>query len=107
MGRGFNSWNRWHCWVDEHKLKETADQLVALKLAEAGYRHLNIDGARSAIAVILIWYGCDCAVACCPVLICTHLLTQACLCLYTLCAAQTAGRPTVRRMPAASSTEPF
>ena len=18
---GFNSWNRWHCWVDEHKLK--------------------------------------------------------------------------------------
>eukprot|EP01046_Picozoa_sp_COSAG06_P008721 COSAG06_NODE_443_length_15706_cov_348.207022_14_plen_50_part_00 len=47
MGRGFNSWNRWHCWVDEHKLKETADQLVALKLAEAGYRHLNIDGARS------------------------------------------------------------
>ena len=40
---GFNSWNRWHCWVDEHKLKETADQLVALNLAKAGYTSLNID----------------------------------------------------------------
>ena len=39
---GFNSWNRWHCWVDEHKLKETADQLVHLGLAAAGYRHINI-----------------------------------------------------------------
>jgi alpha-galactosidase len=40
---GFNTWNRWHCWVDEHKLKETADQLVALGLAKAGYTNLNID----------------------------------------------------------------
>ena len=40
---GFNSWNRWHCWVDEHKLKETADKLVALNLAKAGYTSLNVD----------------------------------------------------------------
>ena len=40
---GFNTWNRWHCWVNEHKLKETADQLLALGLAAAGYTNLNID----------------------------------------------------------------
>ena len=40
---GFNSWNRWHCWVDEHKLKETADQMIALGLVKSGYKYLNID----------------------------------------------------------------
>ena len=23
---GFNTWNRWHCWVDEHKLRQTAGE---------------------------------------------------------------------------------
>jgi len=40
---GFNTWNRWHCWVDERLLKQTADLMVSLGLAAAGYRSLNID----------------------------------------------------------------
>lgn len=40
---GFNTWNRWHCWVDEHKLRETADLMVKLGLQDAGYTYLNID----------------------------------------------------------------
>lgn len=40
---GFNSWNRWHCWVDEQQLKRTADLLVSLGLAAAGYTFLNVD----------------------------------------------------------------
>ena len=40
---GFNTWNRWHCWVDELQLKRTADLLVSLGLAAAGYTFLNVD----------------------------------------------------------------
>ena len=40
---GFNTWNRWHCWVDELQLKRTADLLVDLGLAAAGYTFLNVD----------------------------------------------------------------
>jgi hypothetical protein len=35
-------WNRWHCWVDERLLKQTADLMVKLGLTAAGYRFLNI-----------------------------------------------------------------
>ena len=54
---GFNSWNRWHCWVDEHKLKETADQLINLKLADAGYDYLNIDGQYNAVHCTALQYS--------------------------------------------------
>jgi hypothetical protein len=40
---GFNTWNRWHCWVDESELRRTADLMVSLGLVDAGYRYLNID----------------------------------------------------------------
>ena len=40
---GFNTWNRYHCWIDESELKKTADLLVKLGLRAAGYTHLNID----------------------------------------------------------------
>jgi alpha-galactosidase len=40
---GFNTWNRWHCWVDESQLRRTADLMVGLGLVAAGYTYLNID----------------------------------------------------------------
>ena len=51
---GFNTWNRWHCWVDESLLRRTADLMVSLGLVAAGYTYLNVDdcwqATRSAAA---------------------------------------------------------
>jgi len=40
---GFNTWNRWHCWVSESLLKKTVDLMESLGLIKAGYTFLNID----------------------------------------------------------------
>ena len=40
---GFNTWNRWHCWVDESLLRRTADLMVKLGLVDLGYTYLNVD----------------------------------------------------------------
>jgi alpha-galactosidase len=36
---GWNSWNRFHCSVTAGLLAETADQMVSLGLAKAGYEY--------------------------------------------------------------------
>ena len=40
---GVNSWNAFHCNVDERKMRAMADALVSTGLAKAGYEYINID----------------------------------------------------------------
>ena len=40
---GVNSWNSFHCNVDERKMRGMADALVSTGLAKVGYDFLNID----------------------------------------------------------------
>lgn len=40
---GWNSWNKFHCNVDERLIRETADAMVASGMRDAGYRYVNID----------------------------------------------------------------
>lgn len=40
---GWNSWNKFHCNIDENLIKETADAMVSSGMAEAGYEYVNID----------------------------------------------------------------
>jgi alpha-galactosidase len=40
---GLNSWNSFHCNVDERKMRAMADALVTTGLAKAGYEYVNID----------------------------------------------------------------
>ncbi|QKW09202.1 glycoside hydrolase family 27 protein [Streptomyces sp. NA04227] len=40
---GWNSWNAYHCDIDEDKIKAAADRVVALGLRDAGYEYINID----------------------------------------------------------------
>ena len=40
---GWNSWNHFHCGVTADLLAETADRIVALGLAKAGYEYVNSD----------------------------------------------------------------
>lgn len=40
---GWNSWNRFHCDIDENLIRETADALVSSGMRDAGYVYLNID----------------------------------------------------------------
>lgn len=40
---GWNSWNKFACDINEQVIRETADQMVALGLKDAGYVYLNID----------------------------------------------------------------
>ena len=40
---GVNSWNAFHCNVDERKMRSMADALVKLGLKDAGYEFVNID----------------------------------------------------------------
>lgn len=68
-----------HCWtlliddlplnisaVDESVLRTAADKLIALGLADAGYKYLNIDGrTRSSMSVVLpagtvVWHASRC-----------------------------------------------
>ena len=40
---GVNSWNAFHCNVDERKMRAMADAVVSTGLAKAGYEFINID----------------------------------------------------------------
>ncbi|XP_042501584.1 alpha-galactosidase isoform X2 [Macadamia integrifolia] len=40
---GWNSWNHFHCGIDEKMIKETADAMVATGLSTLGYKYINID----------------------------------------------------------------
>lgn len=40
---GWNSWNAFHCDINETRIFGAADQIVDLKLSEVGYTYLNID----------------------------------------------------------------
>ena len=40
---GWNSWNKFACDIEEHLIRDTADQLVGAGLAELGYVYVNLD----------------------------------------------------------------
>ncbi len=40
---GWNSWNHFHCDIDETLIQETAQVLVDLGLDQLGYRYINLD----------------------------------------------------------------
>jgi alpha-galactosidase len=40
---GWNSWNKFHCNINEQLIKQTADLLVSTGLAAKGYKYLNLD----------------------------------------------------------------
>ncbi|XVF44639.1 hypothetical protein PTKIN_Ptkin02bG0140100 [Pterospermum kingtungense] len=40
---GWNSWNRFHCNINETLIKETADAIVSSGLAAVGYTYINLD----------------------------------------------------------------
>jgi hypothetical protein len=40
---GWNSWNHFHCDVDETIVRQTADALVATGMRDAGYRYVVVD----------------------------------------------------------------
>ncbi|CAB4442208.1 unnamed protein product [Rhizophagus irregularis] len=40
---GWNSWNRFHCNINENLIKQTADALIKYGLDEVGYKYLNMD----------------------------------------------------------------
>ncbi|XP_073002570.1 alpha-galactosidase-like [Typha latifolia] len=40
---GWNSWNHFHCTINEQLIRETADAMVYTGLAKLGYRYINID----------------------------------------------------------------
>ena len=40
---GWNSWNKFHCDIDEDLIRETADAMVSSGMKAAGYTYVNID----------------------------------------------------------------
>jgi alpha-galactosidase len=40
---GWNSWNRFHCGIDETLVQETAQAMITLGLQEVGYTYVNLD----------------------------------------------------------------
>ncbi|GAY47500.1 hypothetical protein CUMW_104930 [Citrus unshiu] len=40
---GWNSWNHFHCQINEKIIRETADVLVSSGLSKLGYKYVNID----------------------------------------------------------------
>lgn len=45
---GWNSWNRFHCGINETVIKQAADGLVSSGLRDAGYEYVNIDDCWAA-----------------------------------------------------------
>ncbi|KAJ6857827.1 alpha-galactosidase-like [Populus alba x Populus x berolinensis] len=41
--RKWNSWNHFHCNIEEKLIRETADAMVSSGLAALGYEHVNLD----------------------------------------------------------------
>ena len=44
---GYNTWNAFHGDIDEDVVKSTADLMVELKLRDAGYEYLVMDGEQN------------------------------------------------------------
>lgn len=40
---GWNSWNHFHCGINEDVVKKTADAFISLGLDKVGYKYVNID----------------------------------------------------------------
>ena len=40
---GFNSWNFYHCNIDENTVKAIADAMASSGMLDAGYKYVNID----------------------------------------------------------------
>jgi len=40
---GWNSWNKFHCDINETLIKETVDLLISTGLASKGYHYVNLD----------------------------------------------------------------
>ncbi|TYI04572.1 hypothetical protein ES332_A10G027900v1 [Gossypium tomentosum] len=40
---GWNSWNHFHCDIDEKTIKSTVDAIVSTGLARLGYKYVNLD----------------------------------------------------------------
>ncbi|XP_042964678.1 alpha-galactosidase-like [Carya illinoinensis] len=40
---GWNSWNHFHCQIEEKLIRETADAMVSSGLAAIGYEYINLD----------------------------------------------------------------
>ena len=40
---GWNSWNHFHCNINETLIRQTADLMVSTGLAAKGYRYINLD----------------------------------------------------------------
>ena len=62
---GFNSWNRYHCWIDEEELKTIADNMVSLGLVDAGYApraetltECNVHSSFDLIGLPTLTHGC-------------------------------------------------
>ena len=47
---GWNSWNRFHCNINEGLIRETADAMVSSGMRDAGYQYVNIDDCWEAPA---------------------------------------------------------
>ena len=45
---GFNSWNYYHCNIDEVTVRAVLDAIATNGMKEAGYKYVNIDGAGPA-----------------------------------------------------------
>ena len=46
---GWNSWNKFHCGINETIIKQTADAMVASGMRDAGYVYLTVDDCWSAM----------------------------------------------------------
>ncbi|KAK2464520.1 hypothetical protein APHAL10511_003499 [Amanita phalloides] len=44
---GFNTWNAYHCDINEHVVLQSAELIKSLGLSDAGYNHVNIDDCYS------------------------------------------------------------
>ena len=40
---GWNTWNKFQCGINEDLIKESADLIVKLGLADLGYKYVNVD----------------------------------------------------------------
>ncbi|THU90266.1 glycoside hydrolase family 27 protein [Dendrothele bispora CBS 962.96] len=44
---GYNTWNAYHCEINETLIRETADNVIKLGLADVGYNYVNVDDCYS------------------------------------------------------------
>ena len=55
---GFNSWNYYHCNIDENIVKQMVDTFITTGMAEVGYSYVNIDDcwqvARDPVTGVII-----------------------------------------------------